>query len=143
MNEVGHRTWLRTAVMIGVIYTVAGVLTARQAGRAPSHDAVFAWRLSAFAISGGAFWIHLVTVERLKFQSTPKEAALHTGLAAAIGGFGLAVFANIHELLATSGYRPRMAIALVAWPLLTGVPAFFLSFVLGIVLGSERKVSQQ
>ena len=60
--------------------------------------------------------------------------------AVALGAFALALAANIHDLGSASGYRPRMLIALVAWPLLTAVPAFIVALVLaaGISVKSLR-----
>jgi hypothetical protein len=49
---------------------------------------------------------------------------MHASMAAALGAAGLAVAANLHESRAASHYRPLMATALIAWPLLTAVPAF-------------------
>ena len=59
--------------------------------------------------------------------------------AVAFGAFALALAANIHDLGSASGYRPRMLIALVAWPLLTGVPAFIVALVVAAGLGLKRR----
>jgi hypothetical protein len=55
-------------------------------------------------------------------------------LAAALGAGALAVAANLHEWMAVSRYRPSVAIALVARPLLTVVPAFVVAMVGAAVL---------
>jgi hypothetical protein len=55
--------------------------------------------------------------------------------AVALGALGLALAANIHELGSDSGYRLGMLIALIAWPLLTAVPAFVLALVVAAGLG--------
>lgn len=51
----------------------------------------------------------------------------------------LALAANIHELGSASGYRPRMVIALVAWPIITGVPAFIAALVAAAGLGLVKR----
>jgi hypothetical protein len=53
--------------------------------------------------------------------------ALHLSAAVALGAFALALSANIHDLASPSGYRPRMLVALIAWPVLTAVPAFIVA----------------
>jgi hypothetical protein len=57
----------------------------------------------------------------------------------ALGAFGLALAGNIHDLWSISGYRPRMLIALVAWPVLTGVPAFIVALIAAAGLGLVRR----
>jgi hypothetical protein len=54
---------------------------------------------------------------------------MHASIAAALGAGGLAVAANMHEWMTASSYRPSIAIALAAWPLLTGVSAFVVAMI--------------
>ena len=89
---------------------------------------IFIWRLSAFGFSGVAFAWHLWH-ERFRLGSSPRSAAWHTAAAAGLGGFALALAANIHDLGAPAGFRPKMLVALVAWPLITGAPAFVVALV--------------
>jgi hypothetical protein len=65
--------------------------------------------------------------------------AVHTSVGAAVGGFALALWANIHDLGSAMGYRPRMLIALVAWPLLTAAPAFIIALVIAAALGLKQR----
>ena len=44
---------------------------------------------------------------------------------------------TLGELVA-SGYRPRMLAALIAWPLLTAVPAYLVALVVSAVLAAKR-----
>ena len=64
----------------------------------------------------------------------PRTTAMHASIAAALGAGALAVAANLHEWMAASSYRPSIAMALVAWPLLTVVPAFVVAMVAAAVL---------
>jgi hypothetical protein len=89
----------------------------------------FFWRLSAFIISALVFAAHMA-YEHFRLRNTTRLTAWHTSVAVAFGAFALALVANIHDLGSASGYRPRMLIALVAWPLLTAVPAFIVALVL-------------
>lgn len=95
------------------------------------------WRLSAFVLCGVVFAAHLA-YEHFRLHSTARPTAGHTSVAVAIGGFVLALGANIHDLGSASGYRPKMLVALVAWPLLTAVPAFVVALVVAAGLGWKR-----
>jgi hypothetical protein len=77
--------------------------------------------------------------EHFRLNTSPRVTALHAAMAVALGAFLLAVAANIHDLGSASGYRPRMLIALVAWPLLTGVPAFLFALAVAAVLARLPK----
>src|SRR5207244_3997266 len=85
-----------------------------------------AWRFSAFVASAGVFVAHFAD-EHFRVRNAARATAWHASLAVALGGFGLALAANLRNLASASGYRPRMLVALVAWPLLTALPAFLAS----------------
>ncbi|MGI8835079.1 MAG: hypothetical protein ACR2H4_00375 [Pyrinomonadaceae bacterium] len=125
-------------VLAGVLYAGVGIASAALAGAAASDQMQFFWRLSAFVISGVVLAAH-VAYEHLGHRNAARVTACHVSLGAAIGGFLLALRANIHDLGSASGYRPRMLVAFIAWPLLTGVPAFIVALVMAAVLGLKRR----
>ena len=129
----GRPRWLITVMLVGVVYGVVGITTGALAGMAASSRAQFLWRLSAFVISGVVFAVHLGH-EHFRLRSSAWTTAWHTSLAIALGAFVVALMANIHDLGSASGYRPLMLIALVAWPLGTGLPAFIVALVLAGLL---------
>ena len=96
------------------------------------------WRLAAWMISAVVLAVH-IAYEYFRLNSSPLITALHTAVAVAIGAFGLAVVANVHELAAGSTYRYLLALALVAWPLLTGVPAFVVALISTYALALIRR----
>ena len=98
----------------------------------------FFWRVSAYVISAVVFTAH-IAYEHFRLRNGARSVAWHASVAVALGGFALALVANIHDLGSTSGYRPRMLIALVAWPLLTAVPAFIVALVIVVGLGLKRR----
>ena len=130
--------WIRTVILVGVVYGVVGITTGTLAGMAASSRAQFLWRLSAFVISGVVFAGH-IAYEHFRVRSPARRAAWHTSLAIALGAFLVALVANIHDLGSPSGYRPIMLIALVVWPLGTGVPAFIVALVLAAAIGKTRR----
>jgi hypothetical protein len=119
MSDARRQPWFRAAVLVGAVYALVGIVFAL-----PSNH-VRVWRLAAWAVSGLAYALH-VGYERLRLRNPPPVAAWHVALAAALGAFGLAVGANLHSLAvsSTSQHQRLLLVALVAWPLITGVPAF-------------------
>ena len=139
MNDSGRQRWLRRAILVGVLYLAVGTGSIALAGAATSIQMRSFWRLSAFGISGVVFAAHIAH-EHFRLRNTTRPTAWHASVAVAFGAFALALVANIHDLGSASGYRPRMLIALVAWPLLTAVPAFVVALVVaaGLGLGARR-----
>jgi len=127
------RHWLSIVVVAAMFYAAAGVLTGKLSALAGSDQMKFVWRASAFIISAVIFAAHII-FERWRRHSNGPTTAWHTSLAAALGALGLAIAANLRDAVSPSGYRPRMLIALVAWPALTAVPAFFVALVLAAML---------
>lgn len=119
--------WVRAVVLVGAVYAVAGLLFGPLAGRAGSDSARVAWRLAAWVLSVAAFGAH-IGYEALRLRSASAAAALHASLAVALGAFALAVSANVHAR-GVPGPHQAIELALVLWPLLTGLPAFVVALV--------------
>ena len=126
MNDAHRPAWVPAALLAAVLYAVVGVVFSLLAGAAASHRGVLLWRWAAFAISGGVFVAHIL-IEHLRRGPPAARTAWRIAVGVAGGGFGLALWANLHELGSAAGFRPRMVIALVAWPVLTAVPAFLVA----------------
>src|SRR3977135_1584389 len=122
MDDSQRQRWFITAILVGLIYLAVGLASSALAAAAANPMRSF-WRLSAFAVSGVVFAAH-IAYEHFRLRNRARPVAWHTSVAVAIGGFALALAANIHDLGSATGHRPRMLIALIAWPLLTAVPAF-------------------
>ena len=132
MDDAAPKRWLGIAILVGAAYCAAALISSMLAGAVASDQMRFFWRLSAFIISGVVLLAH-IAYEHYHLRNTTLLTAWHVSLAAAFGGLALALAANIHDLFSAAGYRPRMLVALIAWPLLTGVPAFIVA--LGIAAG--------
>ena len=92
-----------------------------------------------FPASGVAFAIH-IGYEHFRLLNSPRITASHAALAVALGAFLLAVAATVHAVMVPS-HAPywRHLLALVAWPLLTAVPAFVVALVAAAGLGLWRR----
>ena len=137
MDDSSRQRWVSTVILVGALYLAVGIASAALAGAAASNQMRFFWRLSAFVISAVVFVVQ-IAYEHFRLRNTARPTAWHASLAVAFGAFALALVANIHDLGSASGYRPRMLIALVAWPLLTAVPAFIVALVVAAGLSVKR-----
>jgi len=129
MSAARRQAWFFPLVVVGAVYATVGIVFALPA----SH--VRAWRLSAWVLSGVVYAIH-VGYECFWLRNSSVTAGLHVALAAALGALGLAVGAIVHSLslTTTSQHQRLLLVALVAWPVITGVPAFFVAFGAGGLL---------
>jgi hypothetical protein len=134
MRARDRQSWFGSAILIGLLYSVIGVVFALP----PNH--VHIWRLSAWLLSAAVYAVH-IGYEHFRLRNSPSATALHVAIAVAIGAFGLAVAANVHEILVGPAYRRRLALAFVAWPVLTGLPAFIVALVVAYGLTLTRRRS--
>lgn len=135
MNAAERKQWLQAAVLVGIVYFVVGFGFALFA--AASAQTRVRWNRLAFLTSAIVFVVH-IGYEHFRLRSGALLNAWHTSLAVALGSFGLALAANIHELRSDAAFRPRILIALVAWPLVTGVPAFIVALLVATGLRLVR-----
>ena len=124
------KRWLRIAV-VGVLYFVVGYGSTFFDAPGPGLHFV---RLAAWVASAAVYIVHLA-YEHFRLESAPATTAVNVAVAVAIGGFLLAVGATTHAAMVSdhAPYR-RFVIALIAWPLITGVPAFLVTIVIAMAL---------
>ena len=138
MDSTSRQLWFRAVVFIGALYALVGITFALPA----SHARV--WRLAAWMVSGAVYVVHL-GFERFRLRNSALPGALHAAMAAALGAFGLAVGANIHSFSvgSTSQHHRLLLVALVAWPVITGVPAFLVGLgVSGLLAKWSRRARE-
>lgn len=123
MDTSDRKRWFAVVILVGVVYLVVGLMFAALAGSAGSHRMRFTWRLAAWVASAAVFAAH-VGYEHFRLRHRPRTTALHASLSVALGALGLAVAANVHAQPTATGNQRLLAVALVAWPVLCGLPAF-------------------
>ena len=138
MGISANQRWLRAVLLFGILYAVVGITFGALANPSTSNQMRFTWRLAAWLASAAAFAAH-IWYEHSRLRNSPPTSALHVSVAVAIGAFVLAVAANVHELWTASNYRTSLALALVAWPALTAVPAFVVALAAAAVLKRTRR----
>jgi hypothetical protein len=94
-----------------------------------------AWLVSGIGFAAHIFYGHF------QLRNPRLTTATHASIAAALGAGTLAVAANVHEWMTASSYRLSMAIALVAWPLLTAGPAFLVAMIAAALVDRWRRRS--
>jgi hypothetical protein len=121
-------------VLVGGIYFILGVVFGELAKWAGSEQGQFGWRLTAWVVSAFVFGAHIAH-EHFRLHTRATVLAVHVALGAALGALLLAVAATLHAVRLTS-HAPfwLYLLALVLWPLMTGVPAFGVAFVVAKVL---------
>jgi hypothetical protein len=132
-----RQQWIPVSIVVGILYFVVGFGFAAFARWAVFGLTAVAWNRLAFLLSAIVFAVHIMC-EQFRFESTPRRTAWHTSVAVALGAFGLALAANINDLSSPAGYRSKMLIALVAWPLITAVPAFFVALIVATAIKLVR-----
>ena len=121
--------------LVAVAYVVIGVGFGELDNSADANVVLF-WRLAAW-VACAAVAAAQIAYEHYRLGSSPRVTALHAAGAVALGAFGLALAANIHALQAgthAGTHGQRLLIALVAWPVITAVPAFVAALVAAAVL---------
>jgi hypothetical protein len=97
-----------------------------------------AWRLTAWLASVIVFAVN-IWYEHVRLRSSPFSSALRTSLAVALGAFVLAAGANLQSLWVTGSNHRSLALALVVWPIVAGVPAFVVALVVAAWLVRRRR----
>ena len=134
MGPASRGSWIPVALFVGAFYLVAGLVFGELARRAPTHAMLVASRLAAWVVSGIAYAAQIV-YGHARLRASVRAIALHASLAVALGAFGLAVAANVHSLtVADRSHAGRLYLALIAWPVLAGLPSFVVALVLAAVL---------
>ena len=140
---IGHVTendrWLGRSLLAGSAYAAVGVVFGLLAGAAGSHEMTIFWRWAAWAVSAATYAAH-IGYERFGLGNSTGSTALHVAAAVAVGAFGLAVAAGAHALFAPSPPNLRLyVLALVAWPIVTAVPAYLVALVVSAALSRVRR----
>lgn len=134
--------WLWVAILVAIVYPIVGITFALPTNSPTSGNIVVAWRLAAWLVSAAAFAAH-ITFEHTRLHNAPLRAALHTSLAVALGALALAVWILIHgRLSASASQSPLAPLALVVFPVVTGIPAFLVAFVVLTILTRIRQRGQ-
>ena len=132
MSHQRSPSWrLRTATLVaGVAYVTIGVVTAAMNGP----------RLVAWAVSGAVFLSHAI-IARPRDRHSIVSAALQVAVGAAIGGLLLALVGPIRSHWAEPNHARLLLLSVIAWPMLAGLPAFAVAFVIEYFIARTQLVT--
>ena len=127
-------------LVIGIIYAVVGIGFGEIAKHVTTEQSR-AWRFGAWIVCGIVYAVHFGW-EQLRIQQRSTSVALNVAMAVGLGGFLLAVAAGVHALT-VEAHAPLWlhAVALIAWPIFTGVPAFIVTLIISAILSRLRMTS--
>jgi hypothetical protein len=139
MEKSTRKAWIIIAVLAGVAYFVVGFVFAQLDDLAVTDRGLFIWRLGAWVMSAMVYVAH-VGHEHFRFRNSPVSIAVHTAAGVAFGAFLLAAAATVHAMMVELTVPfSRYLIALVAWPIITAVPAFIVALVAMVLLSHLPK----
>jgi hypothetical protein len=130
MDNQKRRLWLRAVLLTGAIYCTIGISFSAFAARLSSQRV--AWNVASFVVSLIVFAVH-IGYEHFGIGNRPLIVAWHASLAVALGSFLLpSRLISIH--FASRTPAQLLAIALVVWPLMVGIPAFVVALMPPVAL---------
>lgn len=124
-------------VLASAGYVVAGSGLATLTGLASSPAGVKAWRLSSWILSLLIFGCHFAGERRLRAR--PVLSATIVACAVALGALGVAALGPLRAHWGDPARSRLIMLSIVAWPLLTGVPAFLVALGARIVVDRARR----
>lgn len=127
---------LLPVLLAAAAYLVSGLVLAALANRGGPGPVQRAWRLAAWLVSV-AIYATQIRDSHARLKSPPATNALDAALAAALGAFGFAVAAWLHDRTLPGPNRIR--IALIVWPVMTGIPAFVVAWFAATLLARSRR----
>jgi hypothetical protein len=138
MESIPSSRWIRTALLFSIVYPIVGITFSQPANAAASNEVRVAWRLAAWLVSAATFAAHL-WYEHFRARSSAPRAAFHVSVAVAVGAFILAIWINAHAYWTASSHPRSHALALVVFPVVTGVPAFVVALLAAFILARIRR----
>lgn len=127
---------VRIVLVVTIGYVIVGTATAALAGGATTARGTTIWRLAAWMLSLAIFAFH-VAISRRGRSVSVVTGALNVALAVALAAFALAALGPVRSHWRDAHMARVAVLSLVAWPVLTGLPAFIAALLGGHIL--ERR----
>src|SRR5437763_682331 len=119
------KSWIGRAILLGCAYLLIS-LAFSALDKSSAANPVRFWRIATWAVCLGLYFGQ-IGYECLRLGNPPRATALHAAAGVCIGSFGLAAAAIVHSLVASHGSLRPLIVALLIWPVITGIPAFFVA----------------
>ena len=128
MQPSAPRPRIGSILLAGAAYVAASVGAAALSGTVSART----WRLTAWLLSVAIFAIHFI-IERNRRLPRANVAA-RVAMAVAVGALGVAVLGPVRAHWGEPSRPKLILLSVVAWPIITGVPAFLVALVSAIAL---------
>ena len=132
------RVW--TLLLAGAGYIVASTIPPVLAGMSPRPVPAQWWRIAAWVLSLVVFAWHLAAERRRRTR--PLRGALYVAFAVALGAAGVAALGPLRAHWGEPARLRLILLSVVAWPLLTGIPAFLVALLGRALVDRARGLSE-
>lgn len=119
----------KTVIIFAIVYLFIGVGTAIISNPLTNSEMQVVWRLASLIASIIIFISH-IKYEIINRFNSPRIAAINTSGSVALGAFALAVLANIYALMNASTDNYSLLLALIIWPIVTGLISFLAAHIM-------------
>lgn len=137
MNPSIKRRRLQAILVCAGMYLLIAIASALISNPIESALLQAAARLAALGLSIATLAVH-IRFEMIRLERSPRAAALTASIAVALGTFSLAVYANLLASRATSSTNHSMLLALLIWPVVTGILSFVAALVVAAMMNRFR-----
>jgi len=127
-------------LLAGAGYIVASTIPPVVAGMSPRPVPAQWWRIAAWVLSLVVFAWHLAAERRRRTR--PLRGALYVAFAVALGAAGVAALGPLRAHWGEPARLRLILLSVVAWPLLTGIPAFLVALLGRVLLDRARGLSE-
>jgi len=129
MADSTSQSWVRTALVVAAVYAIIGFATVAigQAAGGGQSTTAQAVRIASWLLSALVFLGHIARESSRSLKAT--VAAGRASTAVALATFLLALAATVRQVEA-GNTRPAVLVALLVWPLLTGLVSLGVGLVL-------------
>ena len=125
MLESVRKSWIGRAILLGCAYLLISLVFSVLDKSSASHPIRF-WRIATWVVCL-ALYLGQIWYESFRLASSPHSTALHAAVGVCVGSFGLAAAATVHSLLSSHGNLRSLLVALLVWPVITGIPAYLVA----------------
>lgn len=137
MNHMKNSKHIKRIISFGLIYLVIGILSALITNPMEPTGMQTALRLFALALAIAAFVYH-IKLDLFKSNNSIPKASLNAAIATAVGTFLLAILANIYGIITEADNKNQLLLALILWPVVTGLLTFLGGYVISKIFSLIR-----
>lgn len=137
MKQTKNNPRFKRIIFYGLVYLTVGIISALVTNPLESGGMQTALRLLALALAIAAFVYH-IRLELFQSNNSIPKASLNASIATAFGTFLLAILANIYGIITEADNKNQLLLALILWPVVTGLLTFLGGYVISKIFSLIR-----